>query len=377
MLISRLRRKIEPDPRVPRLIVTMPGEGYRFSVKPQAASRLTVVPAGRSIELAPVGDVSAGRDRTSVAPFDPRRSIGGRRTSLLERAAALAIAAGLIFAFWHPATRTALVPVGQKFDASDVPLVGEDVRAEMASYSAQPDSKAVAISADGWGTAVGAPSPEIATREALERCRARTKAVTVCRVYAVGTDVVWPRDSLPLPRPADLRTELLDLRFVAAEIPTFGDARRRQIEDYVKAPEHKALAISKRGNALWRSASSSRADAARTTVERCGDFYQVACLLVSIDGMLTVQIPKSRRVEDIFMLTTAAEMTEQVRQQVEQVYRDKEWRALARGKSGGWYPVANAPSESAAVETALELCGKNDSDCSLYAIGNFRVIETR
>jgi hypothetical protein len=50
---------------------------------------------------------------------------------------------------------------------------------------------------------------------------------------------------------------------------------------------------------------------------------------------------------------------------------------LARGKSGSWYPVANAPSESAAVETALELCGKNDSDCSLYAIGNFRVIETR
>ena len=30
ILISRLRRKIEPDPKQPRLIVTVPGEGYRF-----------------------------------------------------------------------------------------------------------------------------------------------------------------------------------------------------------------------------------------------------------------------------------------------------------------------------------------------------------
>ena len=29
-LVVRLRRKIEPDPKAPRLIVTVPGEGYRF-----------------------------------------------------------------------------------------------------------------------------------------------------------------------------------------------------------------------------------------------------------------------------------------------------------------------------------------------------------
>ncbi|WP_050419432.1 response regulator transcription factor [Bradyrhizobium tropiciagri] len=38
VLISRLRRKIEPDPKTPRFIVTVPGEGYRFSVKPQAVT---------------------------------------------------------------------------------------------------------------------------------------------------------------------------------------------------------------------------------------------------------------------------------------------------------------------------------------------------
>jgi TolB-like protein/DNA-binding winged helix-turn-helix (wHTH) protein len=35
VLVGRLRRKIEPDPKQPRLIVTVPGEGYRFDGLPQ------------------------------------------------------------------------------------------------------------------------------------------------------------------------------------------------------------------------------------------------------------------------------------------------------------------------------------------------------
>src|SRR5262245_17812898 len=33
VLIGRLRRKIEPDPKAPRFIVTVPGEGYKFAVQ--------------------------------------------------------------------------------------------------------------------------------------------------------------------------------------------------------------------------------------------------------------------------------------------------------------------------------------------------------
>ncbi len=36
VLISRLRRKIERDPKMPRIIITMPGEGYKFSARPVA-----------------------------------------------------------------------------------------------------------------------------------------------------------------------------------------------------------------------------------------------------------------------------------------------------------------------------------------------------
>ena len=32
VLVSRLRRKLETDPRKPQLIVTVPGFGYRFAV---------------------------------------------------------------------------------------------------------------------------------------------------------------------------------------------------------------------------------------------------------------------------------------------------------------------------------------------------------
>jgi len=34
VLISRLRRKIEPEPKVPRLLLTVPGHGYKFAAKP-------------------------------------------------------------------------------------------------------------------------------------------------------------------------------------------------------------------------------------------------------------------------------------------------------------------------------------------------------
>ena len=37
MLVARLRRKIEPDPKVPRFLVTVPGIGYKLMARPQSA----------------------------------------------------------------------------------------------------------------------------------------------------------------------------------------------------------------------------------------------------------------------------------------------------------------------------------------------------
>src|SRR5215471_15725773 len=45
MLIARLRRKIEPDPKSPGFILTVPGVGYKFAIRPQSVEDGASVPA--------------------------------------------------------------------------------------------------------------------------------------------------------------------------------------------------------------------------------------------------------------------------------------------------------------------------------------------
>ncbi|MBV9510837.1 MAG: winged helix-turn-helix domain-containing protein, partial [Caulobacteraceae bacterium] len=51
MLVGRLRRKIEPDQKTPVFIVTVPGEGYKFAVRPQACDA-AIPPPERADEAA-------------------------------------------------------------------------------------------------------------------------------------------------------------------------------------------------------------------------------------------------------------------------------------------------------------------------------------
>jgi len=78
VLISRLRRKFEPDPKTPRLIVTVPGEGYRFDAKTQA-----VVATNEATET-PGTEIKA--TSASDLPLDRRRSNGALRMFALAAA---------------------------------------------------------------------------------------------------------------------------------------------------------------------------------------------------------------------------------------------------------------------------------------------------
>ena len=53
------------------------------------------------------------------------------------------------------------------------------------------------------------------------------------------------------------------------------------------------------------------------------------------------------------------------------------WRALVRGGSGRWYAVNAGETEAAAVDEARRACRAAEADCTLRAVGNFRVEDPR
>lgn len=87
VLISRLRRKIEPDPKTPRLIVTVPGEGYRFDAKTQAVVASDVTPATPATAPTAVA--------ASVLPPDRSRSNSPLRALALAAALVAVVIAGI------------------------------------------------------------------------------------------------------------------------------------------------------------------------------------------------------------------------------------------------------------------------------------------
>jgi two-component system OmpR family response regulator len=91
VLISRLRRKIEPDPKTPRIIVTVPGEGYKFTAKPRvvvATDPMTALPSP-AVAAAPAAN-EAARDGTTQGAEARQTSVP---VSLFRRRAPQAVLA--------------------------------------------------------------------------------------------------------------------------------------------------------------------------------------------------------------------------------------------------------------------------------------------
>jgi hypothetical protein len=182
---------------------------------------------------------------------------------------------------------------------------------------------------------------------------------------------VWSKSTLPLP--ADVRAVPLDTPFTPDDIKLFASAIPEQrFEAFLKLKASKALAITQDG--FWYTSNrASRAEAVRLSVERCSDRYQVACLLISLDGFPTHRFPRSYHVTRPFTLAGEKDMSEADKERIARIYGGQDWRALARGGSQRWYAVSGKDTEAAAVDDVLKMCRETEKVCTLHAIGNFRV----
>lgn len=364
-----------------RLIRTVPRRGYRFvgTVReqpnsPEGSARETsaIVPAETRGGVAIAETTAIGLEQIARRHLPVRNSVPFLMLSAFAASGAIAAVVWFVLSL---ATKTlpSMNASFAKFDASVVPLVTDEVRRTLAGYPGRPDAKALAISNEGWSVADSAPDIESAKQEALRQCTARAKGV--CRIYAAGMDVVLSRDTLPLPAPGDIRLIPLQEPLIVDEIPTLNSTARHEIEaGHMKGANHKALAITTRGY-FWVNNLPTRGEPARLAVERCTELTQRPCLLLAVDGFLTMKIPKSRPIVRIFLPSTEADISMADRERISRTYQGDEWRALARGKTGTWHPFAGASSETAAIEGALRLCSQAEDDCRLYAIGNFRVAD--
>jgi DNA-binding winged helix-turn-helix (wHTH) protein len=120
--VGRLRRKIEADPKQPRLIVTVPGVGYRLAAKPRPANRQpdaeqrsdgAATHAGAGI-LAAINKANAGCDAQAASALYAENAIMTFSDGLLSGRAAIEEAYEETYERFtqHPSTLEHVVAIG-------------------------------------------------------------------------------------------------------------------------------------------------------------------------------------------------------------------------------------------------------------------------
>lgn len=368
-----------------RLIRTIPRKGFRFVApvtEEQTEGTLAATPASVDSAAGPLlpaaqraGAMLTRMDALSgglTPPTTVRPNAVRTAAVFATGAAAGGLVAMLLFLLvpLHPSSQSGPT---KKFDASVVPLVDDDTRRALAGYASRPDHKALAIGSRGqFQVADGVQTIEKAQEAALQGCFEKFKQP--CKIYAVGASAVWSDQTMPLPEPRDVRTESLGMALDPNAIPLISAAERKTVAQQMQVKGvSRALALST--GRYYGQHASTRREAIRLALERCSFMFGRPCLILAVDGMVTVQIPKTRRVTRTFLPSTDPEMADADRERIATIYQDREWRAVARGKSGSWYAIADAPSEEAAVAAVLKNCAQADTNCRLHAIGNFGVVE--
>jgi adenylate cyclase len=263
-----------------------------------------------------------------------------------------------------------------------VPFISDSDRTTIRSaYLSAQDHKALAISLTEIGFISGQKDDDTAKAAALESCRkttvARGRPELRCELYALGNAVVYRGGRPPLPpEPWLVRNAPIERPFAAKDIPLVNDSYRAVIgKEYTDPGKYaKALAVSLRGYAFYRFQASPE-EAMRRTLEACGGFGGIPCMIVAVNDSFVVPIPTTMKVVGFFHAGNNAVLAPEVRDDVVRRIGNATsgWNAVAVGSGGRSGLMVKATNEQDATDGALAECSKQDYNCRVIAIGPFLV----
>jgi class 3 adenylate cyclase len=176
VLVGRLRRKIEPDPRAPRLIVTLPGVGYKFAVR----ARVAAPPAEEEPDVLPP-------TATPTHHRAERRQLTILRCEIVSTGA---LAATLDPEDWFEtaaAFRNCCSQIVTRFGGSVAPAAGDDVIAWFGYPEASEFDAEYAIQA-GLTLVRAVPKLRVGPKVPLRARAGIASGLAVIRIRAAATE---------------------------------------------------------------------------------------------------------------------------------------------------------------------------------------------
>jgi adenylate cyclase len=281
-----------------------------------------------------------------------------------------------------PSSSPPKVASTEKLVPGNVPFISERARATLASeYMPAPQFKAFSLNTGGFNAfVIGQPSEEAAKTAAIEQCQKRADAAQSprkCELYALGETVSYAHGKPPLPPLPWMKYDATtEQPFDPKIVPLVRDIVKTRLEaTYVPARRNKAVAIGPGGANFFPFGMETVEETLRRSLESCGAFGGVPCMIVALNDSFVVPIPTTLKVTGFFRAAGNSMILADARDDVARRLAEAPsgWNAVAVGTAGRPGLALKAANEQAAVNGALAECAKRDGDCRVIAIGPFSV----
>jgi adenylate cyclase len=178
------------------------------------------------------------------------------------------------------------------------------------------------------------------------------------------------------PAPWLLRDPAIETPFSVDQVPFISQGNRDFLtKNFVSAKKPKAMSIHSSGRYSYYYDQKSQDEAVRRTLEFCGSNAGVPCMVLSVDDVFVVPLPKSMKIAGLLSPDTINGVSAELRNETVRRIRNAQggWSALATGAAGRPGIALRAADEAAAVKGAMTDCERQDRECRVIAIGPFTV----